>query len=365
MSIEFRGLTASDLNRCDAARSFLQSGFWGSFKATFQWNARAFIVDWGEGGELPLLVLRRGLGPFSAFAYMPWGPELPHGFSSEGCKRREALVALAEALKSQLPTNTAFLRCDPPWIINEELDYLAPDFIHAGADIQAPDTVIVDLKPKEDDLLAGMKSKCRYNIRLAERKGVRIREADYKKELNIFYSLLEETAHRDGIAIHGKKYYERLFAHAEEYGAERLKLRLYIADKEEPLAALVALFRGEEATYLYGASSDRNRELMANYALQWRIMREAKGFGCERYDLFGIPPNDSSHPMAGLYRFKTGFGGKIIHRLGSWDYRYKPVESVLFNCAERLRKEYRTVKKAVKRNSFNKKTACTALSLIL
>jgi lipid II:glycine glycyltransferase (peptidoglycan interpeptide bridge formation enzyme) len=85
---------------------------------------------------------------------------------------------------------------------------------------------------------------------------------------------------------------------------------------------------------------------MATYLLQWQAMRDAKAAGCMRYDLFGIPPDDNpDHPMAGLYRFKTGFGGKTIHRPGSWDYVYRPVARLLFTAAEGLRKKLRDLKK--------------------
>jgi len=112
------------------------------------------------------------------------------------------------------------------------------------------------------------------------------------------------------------------------------------------LAAIVVLFRGKEATYLYGASSNNKRNLMAPYALQWRAMQDAKEMGCKNYDLFGIPPNeDPEHPMAGLYRFKTGFGGQIIHRPGSWDFAYNGFIYNLFSIAEKLRKKLFNLRK--------------------
>ena len=108
----------------------------------------------------------------------------------------------------------------------------------------------------------------------------------------------------------------------------------------------MTLFRGREAVYLYGASSDKKRGLMAPYALQVKAMEEAKAAGCEEYDLFGIPPDeDPSHPMAGLYRFKTGFGGRIIHSPGSWDYPCRSVFYRLFRFAEALRRRVRILKK--------------------
>jgi len=130
-------------------------------------------------------------------------------------------------------------------------------------------------------------------------------------------------------------------------------INLYLAEHEgDLLAGIVTLFRGREAVYLYGASSDKKRNLMAPYALQLKAMEDSKAAGCVEYDLFGIPPNeDPSHPMAGLYRFKTGFGGRIIHRSGSWDFPCRPFLYRLFRSAEILRKNLRTVKKSISRRS--------------
>jgi len=191
-----------------------------------------------------------------------------------------------------------------------------------------------------------MKPKCRYNIGLAQKRGVVVRDcgdgASCGQSLEIFYRMLKETALRDGIAVHGAEYYRALFD--DSFGTNHAiptQIRLYIAAHEgDDLASIVALFRGKEATYLYGASSNIKRNLMAPYALQWKAMQDAKASGCAVYDLFGIPPDESpGHPMAGLYRFKTGFGGRIVHRPGSWDYPYKPILHGLFKSAESLRKK--------------------------
>lgn len=341
----------SDLGSCDSASSFLQSGFWGSFKARFGWNARGFSVDWAEGGRLPLLVIRRRLPFGSSFAYVPWGPELPAGFPASDAERSRALEELARALRPQLPPDTAFIRFDPPWAAEGEASpVVAGGFRRAGADVQPPDTVILDLSSTEEELLSAMKPKWRYNVRLAERRGVKVERRD-EAGLDAFYGLYRETARRDRIAIHGLDYYRALFAHAAEYKASGQDLRLYVAAfEEEPIAAIVTLFRGGEAVYLYGASSDAKRSLMPAYALQWRAIRDAKAAGALTYDFFGIPPKeDPSHPMAGLYRFKTGFGGRIVHRPGSWDYAYKGLETAAFRFAEAARKGLRDARKSGRR----------------
>ena len=194
-----------------------------------------------------------------------------------------------------------------------------------------------------------MKSKWRYNIGLAKKKGVTVRQAG-KEELEHFYTLLKETAQRDRIGIRSFNYYQTLFSHCQEYPQKGQEVVLYLAEHEgDILAGIVALFRGKEGIYLYGASSDHKRNLMAPYALQWQAMQDAKAKGCEEYDLFGIPPReDPDHPMVGLYRFKTGFGGRIIHRPGSWDYAYRPLVKSLFTLAESIKKTLRNLKKKKK-----------------
>jgi lipid II:glycine glycyltransferase (peptidoglycan interpeptide bridge formation enzyme) len=193
-----------------------------------------------------------------------------------------------------------------------------------------------------------MKSKGRYNIRLAHKKGAQVRDGGVEG-LDQFYSLYRETARRDGISIHALSYYQTLFAHCAEYPGQ--ELRLYLADYEgRTLAAAIVLFRKTAATYLYGASSNEDRNVMAPYAVQWRAMTDAKAWGCAEYDLFGIPPGaDPDHPMAGLYRFKTSFGGRIIHRSGSWDFACKRLAWRLFGAAEAMRKSLRTMKKKRRR----------------
>jgi len=334
-----KGITAAELSVCEGADSFLQSALWGRFKARFGWEARGFSVEWFQGTR-PLLALSRRVAPLLSMTYIPWGPELPAAFSAAPHSGAQATAELALALRPFL--HSAFIRFDPPWF-NPDGEMPLPlggKFRRAGADIQPPDTVLVDLTPPLEDILAAMKPKCRYNIGLAEKRGVVVCE---QENIEIFYRLLKETAQRDGIAVHNIEYYRALFDESREKSSPTnpTQLRLYIARHEnDDLAAIMALFRGKQATYLYGASSNIKRNLMAPHALQWKAMQDAKAFGCTVYDLFGIPPDESpGHPMAGLYRFKTGFGGSIVHRPGSWDYPYKPVLHTLFKNAEILRKK--------------------------
>jgi lipid II:glycine glycyltransferase (peptidoglycan interpeptide bridge formation enzyme) len=346
----------AELEVCENADS------WGEFKSRFDWKASAFLINWSKDGmqeKIPLLMLSRRLAPGFSFAYIPWGPQLPLSFSA--ADKPKAMAELAQKLKS-FAHNSTFIRFEPPWFYTDNNEQFAigyelfktAGFKRAAVTVQAPDTVIIGLSGSLEEILAQMKPKWRYNILLGEKKGVQVNTGGIQ-ELETFYNLLKETAQRDGIAIHGINYYKYLFELCQQkndqtdvkQSKDELYLRLYTATHEgDTLAAIVVLFRGKDATYLYGASSNNKRNLMAPYALQWKAMQDAKKMGCLYYDLFGIPPNDDpNHPMAGLYRFKTGFGGQIIHRCGSWDYPCKPLFYCLFNIAEGLRKKLRDIKK--------------------
>jgi lipid II:glycine glycyltransferase (peptidoglycan interpeptide bridge formation enzyme) len=342
-------LSPAPLSDCEGAASFLQSRFWAEFKAAFAWTPFSFNAVWrvdgGPAESRPLLALYRTLAFGAGFAYVPWGPELPGHFPGDDAAKTTALRELALSLRPLLPRKTAFIRFDPPWS-NAGTEGEAPavfkPFSRASADIQPPDTVILDLKAPHEAILAQMKAKWRYNVRLGGKKTA-VSRADFAG-LDTFYTLFKETSLRDGIAIHGIGYYRRLFELASKHNAD---VRLYLAEAEgEALAGIITLFRGKTATYLYGASSNGKRNLMPAHALQWRAICDAKEAGCEEYDFFGIAPNDDpSHPMHGLYSFKTGFGGTIIHRPGSYDYPYRRIVTTLFACAEKLRKKIRDRRK--------------------
>jgi hypothetical protein len=347
---------AAGLEDLDGSRALLQSGFWGAFRQQLGWRARAFRCGY-RGGESRLLVLIRRLGPGMELAYVPHGPEL----GEPVIERERFLLDLAEALQPHLG-RSLFLRFDLPWGA-EGLGKPPPSLASgrglykASMDIQPPSTVILDLTVGEDELLASMKSKTRYNVRLAAKKGVEIStvrsrparpgaSASEQEKLDSalagWYRLYEETARRDRITLHGEIYYKTLFALAGSYGAGAPELVLLSARHEgQLLAGIIVALKGEGAWYLYGASSDRKRNLMPSYGLQWRAIQLAREHGCRFYDLFGIPPSDDPrHPMHGLFRFKTGFGGRIINRPGCYDMALRPLPYRLYRGAERLRSAY-------------------------
>lgn len=330
-------LTPVPLEAIDEHDVLLQTGYWGRFKSQFGWKADSYLVN----DELPLLALTRSLGPGLSLCYVPHGPLV----SSRTNQNEYYLSSVSKHLGSFLPAGCVFIRYDLPWGVEgaqRRAADLMPPFRRAPMDIQPPSTVVINLSQSEDELLASMKSKTRYNVRLAERKGVEVREGGIA-ELDVWYALYEETAQRDRITIHSKEYYRRLFELVDEMpGGVRREAHMLLAyDGEQLLAGIIVMINGRRATYLYGASSNEKRNFMASYLLQWRAMLTAKERNCSLYDLFGIPfDDDPTDPMHGLYRFKTGLGGVILNRPGSWDFPLSPVLYAAYRTVEGMRRKY-------------------------
>lgn len=321
---------------------------------------------YGENGFVRVFVLVRSFakGLFS-IAYVPMYPV----FSSDSVSAQDFCAVLEEiavAVSPHLPKNTICVRFDP--VLEFDSASMRDNFISkvrcfsarnryslkkSDVDIQPPDTSLIDISRSEDEILASMKSKWRYNINLASRKGVQIERigvnevsssigavsdgnscnvassqdeffSNLSKKVDEFYEVYRVTSARDGIAIHSKQYYLDLLQKSarEKFAGNDVPLvRLYIARHEDDvLGAIITLVTRNEGVYLYGASSNVKRNLMPNFLLQWTAMRDARSAGARIYDLYGIPPTDDArHPMHGLFLFKTGFGGKNIHRVGTFD----------------------------------------------
>jgi lipid II:glycine glycyltransferase (peptidoglycan interpeptide bridge formation enzyme) len=253
------------------------------------------------------------------------------------------LAALAAALRPHLPRGTFVLRFDLPWEKGGESPAAAggPGTLSvrkAPNDIQPPSTVLVDLRPSEEGILAAMKPKTRYNVRLAARRGVAVScgtEADFDR----WYELYRVTSRRDRIAIHSRLYYADLLSHARLYGGASPRVELLLARRGgELLAGNIVILWKHTAVYLTGASANEHRNLMPTYALQWHAMRLAREAECRVYDLYGIPPlPDPGHPMYGLYQFKTGFSDRVLRRWGTWDVPYHSLPFLLYSSAEAAR----------------------------
>jgi lipid II:glycine glycyltransferase (peptidoglycan interpeptide bridge formation enzyme) len=172
----------------------------------------------------------------------------------------------------------------------------------------------------EDELMAFFSSKTRYNIRLAQRKGVEVRIAD-EQGLDDFSRLMVETGVRDHFVTRNRSYFANMLKNLGEHA------RLYMAYHEgTAIAGTLAIHFGDKVWYLYGASSNEHRNLMPNYLLQWNMIRWAAELGCRIYDFRGVSGDLSEdNPLYGLYRFKRGFNGDFCEFLGEFDYVVNPV----------------------------------------
>lgn len=192
-------------------------------------------------------------------------------------------------------------------------ELIGAGFLKSKKEVQPQRTIILDLTKSEEELLAAMHGKTRYNIRVAQKHGIQIKVAGHEN-IDDFWSLIQKTAERDTFSTHTKEYYQKI-----------LKLsfiELCTAEYQDKIiAANIILLRGERATYLHGASDYESRTLMAPYLLHWEIIRCAKNRGSKEYDLWGI--DEKKWP--GVTRFKRGFGGREAAYIGSYDYVYKPL----------------------------------------
>ncbi len=309
----------------------LQTAEWGELKSAFGWDAVRVVCD-----DLGAQVLFRWLPLGFTIAYMPkpiFDPaSAPAPFWEELasiCRQHRAIFLKLEPDAwgdSPAAEHTARLSSQ---ITNHDSPFSNLDFRLSSFNIQPPRTLIVDLRGSEAGILARMKQKCRYNIRLAEKKGITVRSWD---DLDGFYRLMQATGKRDAFGVHSLAYYRRAYELFHPVGNCELLVAEY---EDQPLAALMVFKQSERAWYLYGASNDLERNRMPTYLLQWVAMRWAKQRGCLEYDLWGVPDADEQTLEAnfetrhdglwGVYRFKRGFGGELKRAEQSLDAVFNPL----------------------------------------
>jgi lipid II:glycine glycyltransferase (peptidoglycan interpeptide bridge formation enzyme) len=305
----------------------LQNWAWGEFKSRHGWSATRLI--WRQDGEAVAAasVLQRKVPrlPMSLL-YVPKGPALDWtkpDLAERVLTDLEVLARRRRALCVKVDPDVYYGDHTPPFSTRPGCASVTSSLLrergwrYSNEQIQYCNTVLLDLRSPEDELLAAMKQKTRYNVRLAARRGVTIRQGS-TADLATFYDLYDETSQRDGFLIRPEPYYKDAWGSFLDAGLARLLL----AEVEDETAAGLLLFTfGPTAWYMYGASSSRYRKHMPNNLLQWEAIRQAKDAGCTLYDLWGAPEHlDESDPMWGVVRFKLGLGGQLAQGLGAWDY---------------------------------------------
>ena len=316
MSAILQKVSDWDLPQAYPNAHLLQLPEWADFKSHFGWRSQIFNSQTAFAQ-----VLFRSLPAGYSIAYLPKGP-LGTDWSSlweqidQECKKRKAVFLQVEP-DLNLPLNAGV-----------EAQF-GQGFIREEHTLQPRQTVSISLEASEEDLLAAMKQKTRYNIRLAAKKGVVVQPTS---DVKGFYEMMLTTGNRDGFAIHSLEYYQKVF----DIFAPSGKCVLLAAYHEDiPLAYLMLFVSGLRSWYFYGASDNNQRNLMPTYLLQWEAMRWAKAQGAIEYDLWGIPDADEdeleakfadrSDGLWGVYRFKRGFGGQIVRSSPAFIKVYKPL----------------------------------------
>jgi len=295
----------------------LQMGEWGELKKDFDWKPIRIMLN----NELGAQILFRRLPLGLTLGYMP-KPAISFqqlAISDQFWKEVDSICKKHHAV---------FLKIEPDsW---EDLSFVVNgQWSVSPHNIQPPRTIVIDIKDSEETILARMKPKCRYNIRLAEKKGVTIRPWD---DIPAFHEMMTITGGRDNFGVHSKEYYQRAYELFHPKGACELLVAEY---QGGPLAALMVFANDKRAWYVYGASNDHERNRMPTYLLQWEAIRWAKAHGCEEYDLWGVPDENEATLEAnfetrhdglwGVYRFKRGFGGQLKRAAQALDRVYNPL----------------------------------------
>jgi lipid II:glycine glycyltransferase (peptidoglycan interpeptide bridge formation enzyme) len=335
---------------------FLQSWEWGEFQKSLGrkiWRLR-------DGENWAALIIRYDLPMGKNYLYCPAGPLL----NEKGKIKNEKLQVkiqkfLDETKRIAKNEKSIFLKIEPFAEINLKEDcppsggqsskcWIDSGFQKSDGGQRILETLVLDLEKSEEQLLAGMKQKTRYNIRLAEKHGVIIRISDNpEKDFEGFWKLASETSDRDDFRLHPKGYYlkQLSFCHPKQSEGSHTKdsspaaqndnlcVKLFLAVyQDKVIAANIVVFFGDRAIYLHGASSNESRNLMAPYLLQWEQIKEAKKRGCGIYDFWGI--DEVKWP--GVTRFKKGFGGNEIDYIGTYDYVFDKVWYKLYELAKRI-----------------------------
>jgi lipid II:glycine glycyltransferase (peptidoglycan interpeptide bridge formation enzyme) len=306
----------------------LQTRAWGEFKRAHRWAPHYLLSE--TKPPIAVLELRHAVPGLGVLCYVPKGP---------GVDAIAQLPAVIDGLRET--AGSAFAIKVEPEI--EQSDTATTALRGMGLEKSRHDvqisraTIIVDLRPDEDAMLASFKPKCRYNIRLAERRGVIVEPVALDtSSIDTMYSLMESTRDRAGFTLRSKEYfsgYWRLHAAAEQG-------QLFLASLDgQVLAGVFATYIGRKAWYKDGGSTKEHAAVMAPHLLQWEVMRWLKSRGVDAYDLVAVPPAgdlNPLHPLYGLYRFKSGFSERITEYVGTWDLPIRRTRFAAWNAvAER------------------------------
>lgn len=308
---------------------FLQSEEWKAFQEAMGKKTKVF----GEGLSR-MNVFEHHIAPVGKYGYIPRGPIMDASTTA-------IHKTLNDLQKEAKRNHFGWLRIEPAGECDQKQleDILKDKVICSPHDMQPKELLILSIADDAERLLATMKPKTRYNIRLAEKKGVKVFTTRDPKYVAAFCDLTVMTALRDGIVPHPRSHYETMLRIIPED-----MLTLYVAEYQgKVIAANLVMFFGRFATYLHGASSNASREVMAPYALQWQQMQAAKTKGCDRYDLGGVCTDTTDGSWQGITRFKQGFAPyqAVTRCTGSFDIMIHPLQYRVYRILQRVKKWFR------------------------
>jgi len=310
-----------------ASGHILQSWEWGEIKAEGGWRPIRLVLH-SQGhiqGAAQVLVRSLPFG-FGRLAYVPKGPVIDW---RDPQRRDEMIDALRRVAAEQ---RVIAVKVEPEILDGPVALDLHRAGLQASSPVQMRSSIWVDLTTSEEEMLARQKQKTRYNIRLAARRGVTV-ERGSSSDLDAWYEMYRTTAQRDAFTIHTLDYYRLVLATLEPRGMARLLLARHEGDL---LAGIIVFCFGARAQYMYGASSNSKRNLMAPYLVQWEGMRWAKQQGAEIYDLWGIPDRlAEDEDLWGVYRHKRGYGGETVRYIGAFDLVHAPLRHLALERAGR------------------------------
>jgi len=296
--------------------SFLQSWLWGEFQESL--GRQVWRI---EKDNLKALVIRYNLPLGKNYLYCPRGPIGPIETFLEKVKeigQKEKSIFFKIEPDRDCPLDTVLEATTVPKGLS---------LFRSSKQIQPQKTLVLDISKPEEELLSQIHSKTRYNIRLAQKKGVTIEESSEK--IDDFLRLSKETAKRDRFHLHPQGYYQKML---EVLGQEGM-IKLFLAKcKNQIVAANLVCFFGQTATYLHGASDYNSRQLMAPHLLQWHAICQAKQLGLKYYDFRGI--DEKKWP--GVTRFKKGFAGQEITFPGAFDLVFDKLWYFMYKIARKV-----------------------------
>ena len=319
---------------------FMQSPLWAKVKDN--WKNEVIVSEDENGnirGTLSVLIRKVPLFP-STMMYAPRGPVCD-------VHDRQVIAELVEGAKQIAKKNRSYvLKIDPDVeaedqqfaAIARDLGFRMKNKSKNFEGIQPRFVFRLDIKGKTpDEVMAGFHSKTRYNIRLAQRKGV-VSRIGTREDLKAFHDIMVVTGTRDEFVVRSLDYFQKMY---DALGPEHV--RLYMAEYQgKPVAGTLAILYGNKVWYLYGASANEARNVMPNYLLQWNMIQWAMENHCDIYDFRGVSGDlDESNPLYGLYRFKKGFNGKFTEFIGEMDYVFSPIMYFLVEHGEKWYRELR------------------------